>query len=78
MTFEQVIQSVNVALRVCFFMLMCLGLLIATVFRFMDLVTGSDWVMVCSILFGADRIGHAITDGMSGRSLQRAGRSEIQ
>ena len=60
MAFDDAVQAVNVALRVGFFGLMCLGLLIATAALYTDRVTGAEWVTLCGILFTADRFGSAL------------------
>lgn len=51
-------------LRLGFFLLMCIGLLLASFFLWYDKLTGNEWVMICSILFSADRLSNGITEGI--------------
>jgi hypothetical protein len=67
MTFDQLIQAVNITLRVGFFLLMCLGLLIASIMLYLDKVNGTEWVTLCGILFTADRFGSALGEFRSQR-----------
>lgn len=52
-------------LRLGFFFLMCLGLVLASFFLWEDKLNGGEWVMMCSILFGADRLSNAVTEGFT-------------
>lgn len=60
MTFDQAMKTANLVLRIAFFGLMCLGLLIASGFLYAGKIDGAEWTALCSILFSADRIGNAI------------------
>lgn len=51
-------------LRLGFFLLMCIGLLLASFFLWYDKLTGGEWVMICSILFSADRLSNGVTEGI--------------
>lgn len=50
-----VISKAITALPLAYFGLMCLGLLLASYFLYIDKLDGSEWVMMCSILFATDR-----------------------
>lgn len=58
---DTLIKSVHAMLHVGFFGLMCVGLLLASVFLWAGKLTGAEWVAICGILFGADRMGHALS-----------------
>lgn len=62
MSFEHFIKTINASLQVGFFFLMCLGLVIGTAMLWFDKIDGGNWTLLCSILFGADRASHAITN----------------
>lgn len=47
-------------LAVCYFGLMCLGLMLASVFLWLNKLTGTEWVTICGILFPTSRLGDAI------------------
>lgn len=61
MTFEQGLKMVTASLQIGFFLLMGLGLLIGTVLLWYGKIDGSNWTMLCSVLFSADRASHAIS-----------------
>lgn len=60
-------MRVSVLLRLGFFLMMGAGLLLASYFLWIDKLDGGNWVAVCSVLFGADRLSNALTDGISSR-----------
>lgn len=62
MNFEHFIKTINASLQVGFFLLMGLGLLIGTVMLWHGKINGGDWTILCSVLFGADRASHALTN----------------
>lgn len=64
-TFDQAMQLFAALMQMLFFLLMCAGLMLASVFLYMGMVTGDNWVAVCGILFAADRLGSAIAGRMS-------------
>lgn len=68
MSLHALVTSVNLALRIGFFVLMGIGLLLASVFLWFGKISGSDWVMLCGILFGADRFGNAVGEWVSHRT----------
>ena len=47
--------------------LMCAGLVLASLFLWIDKLSGAEWVAICSVLFSVDRVGNAITDGFEAR-----------
>lgn len=49
-------------LPVAYFGLMCLGLLLASYFLQVDKLTGSEWVAMCGVLFGA--VGYNIRNAV--------------
>lgn len=61
LTLEKALQLFAAWLQLAFFVLMCVGLLLASYFLHVGLITGDNWVAVCGILFTADRIANAIT-----------------
>lgn len=63
--FDQSLRAFAALMQMLFFLLMCAGLLLASTFLYMGLVTGDNWVAVCGILFAADRLGSAIAGRMS-------------
>ena len=52
---------IDTHLQVFLFGLMCIGLVIASVFVWFDMISGDNWVTVCGILFGSNAIGGSIT-----------------
>ena len=46
-------------LQWAYFALMCCGLVLASYFRQVDKLTGSEWVAVCGLLFSTGRITDA-------------------
>ena len=48
------------AMQVALFILMCLGLLLASAFLYRGLITGGEWVQVCGVLFGTCGISSAV------------------
>lgn len=64
MTLEEGIRVLNALLRVGFFFLMVMGLLLASLFLYLGLISGAEWFGVCSVLFTADRMGNAIGSKM--------------
>ena len=67
MTVDTGLRLFSAGMRMAYFLLMCLGLLLASVFLFFGKINGQNWVMVCSILFGAGGIGHAISDAFTNK-----------
>lgn len=61
MTFEQGLRTVTASLQVGFFLLMGLGLVIGTFLLWFGKIEGSDWTLLCSVLFSADRASHAVS-----------------
>lgn len=53
------IKQALALLPLAYFGLMCLGLLLASYFLYIDKLDGSEWVMMCSILFATDRVAVA-------------------
>ena len=66
-------KDVSTALRLGFFILMGIGLLLASYFLWLDKLNGSEWVTVCGILFGADRLSNAVSEGISAAKKTVAG-----
>lgn len=48
-------------LQLAYFGLMGLGLLLASFFLCVGKLDGSEWVTVCSVLFGADRLAASVS-----------------
>lgn len=65
MTIQDANRAATVVLRIGFFALMCIGLLLASVFLWLGKIDGGHWVTVCLSLFGADRLSNAVTEGVS-------------
>ena len=61
MTFEQGLKMITASLQIGFFLLMGLGLLIGTILLWYGKIDGSNWTMLCSVLFSADRASHALS-----------------
>lgn len=58
--FDDGMRLFNARIRLGFFVLMGLGLVLATALLWFDKLDSGDWALVCSVLFGSDRIGTAI------------------
>lgn len=58
-------MSVNDVLRISFFVLMGVGLALASVFLHYDKIDGSQWTTICLGLFTADRFGNVVSEGVS-------------
>ena len=54
------IEAAKKSLPLAYFCLMCLGLLLASYFLQSGRLTGSEWVAMCGILFGADRLADVV------------------
>lgn len=52
------------------FMLMCIGLVLASVFLWAGLITGDNWVAVCGILFGTTGLGGSVSQFAKSRGSQ--------
>ena len=48
-------------LQACLFLMMGMGLLLASGFLMIDKIDGGGWVTVCGILFGSNAIGGGIS-----------------
>lgn len=57
-------------LQACLFLMMGIGLLLASTFLLIDKIDGAGWVTVCGILFGSNAIGGGISH--IGRQTARA------
>ena len=66
------IMLIDDHLQVFLFGLMCIGLVLASIFLWYGKITGSDWVAVCGILFGSMGIGGSITQFAKSRSVPAA------
>lgn len=66
MTLEQELSAFltigNMILQFAYFALMCLGLVLASIFLYLKLLSGADYSMLCGILFGTGGFGHAIVN----------------
>lgn len=51
----------DAAMRLAFFGLMGMGLVVASLLLWFGKLDSADWSLVCSVLFGSDRLGHAVT-----------------
>lgn len=58
-------NGINDYLRVAFFILMGIGLALASVFLHYDKIDGSQWTTICLCLFGVDRLSNAVSEGVS-------------
>lgn len=56
--------SINEYLRSGFFILMCIGLALASAFLWYDKIDGSQWTTLCLALFGVDRLSNAVSEGV--------------
>lgn len=64
------IQLIDDHLQVFLFGLMCVGLVLASVFLWYGKIDGDNWMGVCGILFGSNAIGGGITQYARSRSVQ--------
>lgn len=48
-------------LQACLFLMMGIGLMLASTFLLLDKIDGAGWVAVCGILFGSSSIGGGIS-----------------
>lgn len=55
------VELVDEHLQVFLFGLMCLGLVLASWFLKIGLISGDNWVAVCGILFGSNALGNGIS-----------------
>lgn len=54
------IETAKKSLPLAYFGLMCIGLMLASYFLQSGKLTGSEWVAMCGILFGADRLADVV------------------
>jgi hypothetical protein len=60
--FEKFNIIVSSLLKICFFGLMCLGLILATGLLMFDKIDGAQWLWLCGTLFVSDRFGVAVSE----------------
>lgn len=53
---------VAMGLRIGFFLLMAFGLTVSSIMLYLGKINGAEWVTLCSVLFGVDRFGHALSE----------------
>lgn len=61
------VDLIDERLQAFLFLLMGAGLIAASCFLSVGMITGEQWVMVCSILFGANAVGGGISQLGRGR-----------
>ena len=52
-----VLETIDRHLMACLFLLMGLGLLLASLFLYIGLIDGDNWTVVCTGLFGSSSLG---------------------
>lgn len=55
------LELIDRYLQAYLFLLMVMGLVLSSGFLWKGMITGSDWVAVCGILFGSNAIGGGIS-----------------
>ena len=66
-------------LSLAYFGLMCIGLVLASVFLWAGLIDSGVWGDVCGILFGVGGVSHGLSQGMASiGKRQGAGRSVVE
>lgn len=55
------VDLIDERLQAFLFLLMCLGLMLASAFLWLEMISGDNWVMVCGILFGSNAVGGGIS-----------------
>lgn len=64
---RECIELVDDHLQVFLFGLMCIGLVLASWFLMIGLISGDNWVTVCGILFGSNALGSGLSQIGRGR-----------
>ena len=57
MSLRDHLDSMDDYIRLGMFLLMCLGLLISTLLLWHDKISGDNWTMLCTVLFGSQHVG---------------------
>lgn len=62
------LDLIDERLQACLFLLMCLGIVVSSVFLAMGIITGEIWAMVHGILFGSNAVGGGLSQLGRGRA----------
>ncbi len=69
---NQACSGINFWLRIGFFLMTWFVLIAASLFLYFKLIDGSQWVNICTMVFGADRLSSAVSEGIAARAGSRA------
>lgn len=58
-------NGINDYLRVAFFVIMGIGLSLASVFLWYGKIDNDQWTTICLAIFGIDRLSNAVSEGIS-------------